>query len=127
MARPRSATVSKLPPGVERKGRRLLADDSLTVLPASPGLVFFARPSRGAVARMQQQQVTGWAACSCSKDGACKIVTKTLPSGSKIEISCEPGTCKGSCSVVAGTWPKTAAFASSLFAAVSQEPLLVKK
>jgi hypothetical protein len=127
MAPPRVGIGVKLPAGVERKGRRVIVDASLTLLPVSPGLVLLTRPKRRAVALMQQSDVTGWAGCACSKDGICKIVTKTLPGGSKIEISCEAGTCKGSCSLGAGTWPKSAAFARSLFATVAQTPVVPKK
>jgi hypothetical protein len=118
---PRVATDVKLPAGVERKGRRLIVDERFTIVQVSPSLVLLTRPRGGAAPlRKEQQGTTGFAVCTCSKDGTCKVVTKPSLDGSKITISCGAGTCKGSCTLDAGTWPKSAAFVRLLLAAVAQ-------
>jgi hypothetical protein len=50
------------------------------------------------------QSVSGWAACTCKGGtGKCKVETKEILGGDKIEISCSAGTCKGTCELAAGT------------------------
>jgi len=113
------AQKAKLPAGIEMRRGRVIVDATVTIVQLSPGLVLLARPAnRRSVAMQQSQNGFAWASCTCSKAGGCKVELKPLPGGSKAEVQCSTGTCKGSCTAHAGEIPKGAAFAKAFLAAL---------
>jgi hypothetical protein len=119
MARTRAAADgTKLPKGLERKRGRLVVDANLTAVRLGPGLIVFGKTPLRAAQRLDDG--FAWASCTCDKDGACKVTLKTLPGGSKAEVVCESGTCKGSCTAHAGEIPRTSARLSKSIVEVLQ-------
>jgi hypothetical protein len=110
----------KLPRGVVRRGRSLVADRTVQAVRISPGMVLFVRARRGVASSTARMANTiGWGSCKCSKTGACKIETTTSPGGDKITFTCKTNTCTGTCEVSGGTVPGAgSAVAAAILGAV---------
>jgi hypothetical protein len=113
-----SSSSAPLPKGIELERDRISVDADLTLTQLTPETMLISRtagktgpwwrPFRGRGARVAKlpnnTDPIGWASCRCSKNGGCTVVTKPNPDGSKVTISCDQGSCKGSCSLTVGSW-----------------------